>query len=109
MSYNSPYNNPGPYVPPSGQPVYGQAPPRGLSIASMVLGIASVLFGWTVVVPLTGVVLGIVGIRKEPAGKAMAITGLVLNGLALSVWVVLLLILVAVGAIFATTVATTAA
>ncbi len=96
-------------MPPSGQPVYGQAPPRGLSIASMVLGIASVLFGWTVVVPLTGVVLGIVGIRKEPAGKAMAITGLVLNGLALSVWVILLLILVAVGAIFATTVATTAA
>ena len=94
-------------VPPSpaavawGQPVYAVAPPKGLSLASMILGLVSVLFFWTFLCPLVGLVLGIVGIRKEPAGRGFAIAGLVLNGLLLLIPVaVVLSILVAGGALF---------
>jgi len=62
---------------------YQPAPPRGLSVASMVLGIVSIFFGFTFIVPLTGLILGFVGFRKEPAGHGMAIAGIILNGLVL--------------------------
>ena len=94
-------------VPPSpaavawGQPVYAVAPPTGLSLTSMNLGLVSVLFFWTFLCPLVGLVLGIVGIRKEPAGRGFAIAGLILNGLLLLIPVaVVLSILVAGGALF---------
>lgn len=94
-------------VPPSpaavawGQPVYAVAPPKGLSLTSMILGLVSVLFFWTFLCPLVGLVFGIVGIRREPAGRGFAITGLVLNGLLLLIPVaVVLSILVAGGALF---------
>ncbi|UKF30762.1 hypothetical protein [Clavibacter phaseoli] len=94
-------------VPPSpaavawGQPVYAVAPPRGLSLTSMILGLVSVLFFWTFLCPLVGLVFGIVGIRKEPAGRGFAVTGLILNGLLLLIPVaVVLSILVAGGALF---------
>lgn len=74
-----------PYGPPAPQVYvrYQPAPPRGLSIASMVLGIASIFFGFTFIVPITGLILGFVGFRKEPAGHGMAIAGIILNGLVL--------------------------
>ncbi|MBM7388567.1 hypothetical protein JOE37_001561 [Clavibacter michiganensis] len=94
-------------VPPSpaavvwGQPVYAVAPPKGLSLTSMILGLVSVLFFWTFLCPLVGLVFGIVGIRKEPAGRGFAVTGLILNGLLLLIPVaVVLSILVAGGALF---------
>ncbi|MEE2570187.1 DUF4190 domain-containing protein [Pseudarthrobacter sp. J64] len=111
MSYNNQYNAPGPqgYHPAYAQPAYIQAPPRGLSVASMVLGISSIVFGWILLVPIVGLVLGIVGLRREPAGKGMAVTGLVLNGLALSGWVLLMVFVFAVFGVAASTVATTPA
>ena len=48
--------------------------PKGLSVASMVIGF----------------VLGLVGLKKEPAGRGMAITGVVLSGLILAIWAVLI-------------------
>ncbi|QOD45007.1 hypothetical protein [Clavibacter zhangzhiyongii] len=84
-----------------GQPVYAAAPPKGMSLTSMILGLVSVLFFWTFLCPLIGLVFGIVGIRREPAGRGFAITGLVLNGLLLLIPVaVVLSIVVAGGAIF---------
>jgi hypothetical protein len=80
-----------------GQPVYAAAPPKGLSIASMVLGLVSVLFFWTFVCPVIGLVLGIVGVRREPAGRGFAIAGLVLNGLLLLIPVAVILFLLAAG------------
>jgi Domain of unknown function (DUF4190) len=72
-------------------PVYADAPQphRGLSITALVLGLCSFLFAWTlVVVPLIGIVFGFVALRREPAGKAMAIIGLVASVIGL-VWVLL--------------------
>ncbi|RIJ62185.1 hypothetical protein DZG02_03060 [Clavibacter lycopersici] len=94
-------------VPPSpaavawGQPVYAVAPPKGLSLTSMILGLVSVFFFWTFLCPLIGLVFAIIGIRKEPAGRGFAITGLILNGLLLLIPVaVVLSIIVAGGTLF---------
>ena len=70
---------------------YQQAPAptpekKGLSIASMVLGICGLLawclplFGYPVCV--TGLVLGIIGIKK--GGKGMAIAGIILCAITLA-------------------------
>jgi hypothetical protein len=103
----APYNLAPAPVPPSpaavawGQPVYAAAPPKGLSLTSMILGLVSVFFFWTFLCPLIGLVFGIIGIRKEPAGRGFAITGLILNGLLLLIPVAIALtILVAGGALF---------
>jgi hypothetical protein len=72
------------------QPVYlVQSPPRGLSITSLVLGLSSILFGFTFVVPLGALIFGIVGLKKEPAGKGMAITGIVIGSLFMLFWMAL--------------------
>jgi hypothetical protein len=76
---------------PYGVPVYRApvaAPPpqvqRGLSITALVLGICSFVFAWIfVVVPIIGIVFGILAMRREPAGRVMAIVGLVGSGLGL--------------------------
>ncbi|OUE21164.1 hypothetical protein BFL34_00512 [Clavibacter michiganensis] len=90
-------------VPPSpaavawGQPVYAVAPPKGLSLTSMILGLVSVFFFWTFLCPLIGLVFGVIGIRKEPAGRGFAITGLILNGLLLLIPVAFVLSIVVAG------------
>lgn len=79
-----------PYLPPQpqpqpqyGQPVYAQpsymaaAEPKGHSITSMVFGLSSLMLGWTLIVPLLGIIFGIVGLRKEPTGRAFALTGII--------------------------------
>ncbi|OAN27294.1 hypothetical protein A4X17_08515 [Plantibacter sp. H53] len=82
-----------PYTPvyPAPYP-YPASPPKGLSISSMVIGLVSLFFGFTFVLPVVGFVLGLMGLRREPAGRAMAITGVVLNGLFLLVWAALVLL-----------------
>ncbi|MGK9147811.1 DUF4190 domain-containing protein [Plantibacter flavus] len=96
-----------PQQPMYGQPVYvapyvyTPSPPRGLSIASMVIGLVSLFFGFTFVLPVIGLVLGIMGARKEPAGRAMAVTGIVLNGVFVLVWAALVLLWVfVIGGLF---------
>lgn len=74
-------------VPAYVQPVWAPAPPRGLSIAGMVLGLVSIFFGLVLVLPAVGIILSILGIRREPAGRGMAITGIILNGCCLLGWV----------------------
>ena len=64
--------------------------PKGMSIASMVIGLVSIFLGFTFILPLIGFILGVVGLKKEPAGRGMAITGVVLSGLILAIWVVLI-------------------
>lgn len=86
-----------PYAPvyPAPYP-YPASPPKGLSISSMVIGLVSLFFGFTFVLPVVGFVLGLMGLRREPAGRAMAITGVVLNGLFLLGWAALVLLWVLV-------------
>lgn len=73
---------------------------KGLSITSMVLGIASLVMGWTFLVPIAGMVTGFMGLKREPAGKGFAITGLILNGLCLIGWVIGVFVLVTLGSAF---------
>ena len=101
---------------PLGQPQYGPvpgtysstpgayAPPRGLSITSFVLGIVSLLFWFSLLVPIAGLVLGIAGLRREPAGRGFAIAGILINGVfvllaVLAIVFVLLLVFGALGSI----------
>ena len=58
----------------------------------MILGIVSVFFGWTFLVPIIGILLGIMGLRKEPGGKGFAITGVILTGLMLIGWLLIALV-----------------
>lgn len=67
-----------------GQPYYGRAvEPKTLSIASMVCGIASVIMGWLLLPQFAAIITGHLALRREPAGKGMSITGLVLGYLCL--------------------------
>jgi hypothetical protein len=103
----SPYAQPGsPYGPPStyaqpnpyGQPAYYGMPaaePKGLSITSMVCGISSVLLGWILIPQLAAIITGHLALGREPSGKGMSITGLVLGYLCLlgygAFWLLLIL------------------
>ena len=83
------YSQPGsPYAQPSGaysqQGYYGvPAEPKTLSIASMVCGIASVIMGWLLLPQFAAIVTGHMALKREPGGRGMAITGLVLGYLCL--------------------------
>lgn len=65
------------------QNIYAPQPPRGLSVSSLVIGIVSFFLGFTVLIPLVGLILGIAGLRKEPAGRGMAIAGIWINAIIL--------------------------
>ena len=104
--YGAPYPQPGsPYGPPNayaqpnpyGQPPYYGMPaePKGLSITSMVCGISSVLLGWFLLPQLAAIITGHLALGREPSGKGMSITGLVLGYLCLlgygAFWLLLIL------------------
>jgi len=90
---SSPYQNPAAQSPHA----YRTAESKGLSVTSLVLGILSVVAGWTFVVPIVGGVLGIVALRREPTSKAIAVWGIVLNAVMLLGTLVLGLIGAVVG------------
>lgn len=79
----------------------GQTEGIGRSVASMILGIISVVGGFTFLLPpIVGVVLGHIGLKREPHGRGMAIAGLVMNYVSLALLllaVVFLVILVIAG------------
>ena len=60
--------------------------PRGLSVASFVLGMISLAFGFVFVVPVIGAVLGFMGLRTEPAGRGFALAGIWINLLITGFW-----------------------
>lgn len=82
--------------------------PRRRSLASLVLGIVSVVFGFTFFLPLVGVVLGVSGARTEPAGRGIAIAGIIVNLVCMAFWIVIILMLV-LGLIAFTALSSTAA
>lgn len=88
-SYNYPAStdqsyNPGAYGEGGWAPAE-PAPKRGLSITSMVLGIVNIVmaFALLVIPAIVGVVLGHMGLRREPAGRGFAVAGLVMNYLSI--------------------------
>lgn len=78
---------------------------KGMSIASLVLGILGFISSWAAFGGLLGliaVILGAVGLKKEPAGKGMSIAGIVLGALALIGGIIALIVYITVGAFFMT-------
>lgn len=90
-----PYGQPGSPYNAYGQPGYYGVPPapRSLSIASLCCGIAVFLgFGFFILPQIAAVILGHLALTREPAGKGMAIAGLVLGyvGIAITVLVIVI-------------------
>lgn len=95
-----PYLQPSPYAQPGspnayGQPAYYGAPaaPKALSIASMCCGIAALVgFGFFLLPQLAAVILGHLALRREPAGRGMAIAGLVMGYVGIAITVLVLIV-----------------
>ncbi len=69
---------------------------RTLSTIALIAGIVSLAFGQTFFVPLAAIVFGVLGYRREPAGRVFAIWGVVLGTVMLFGWILLAI----VGALF---------
>ena len=77
-----------------------QDPNQGLAIASLVLGICSIVFGLLCcggfLFAIPAVVCGVMGIKQanrgQASGKGMAIAGVVMGGIVLALTVILLLV-----------------
>lgn len=69
---------------------------RAYSITSFVLGIASVVSGWTFFVPVAGLIFGIISLRRQTTERTLALWGVWLNAamLALSALFVLAFVFV---------------
>ncbi|NKX55111.1 DUF4190 domain-containing protein [Arthrobacter sp. E918] len=86
-----------------GQPGYGLGQPaaRGLSVAALVCGLVSmVTIGLFFIPQILAIVFGHLALRREPAGRTMALAGLIMGYIVAAIWAVLLFF-VAVGAVFA--------
>ncbi|WP_416393022.1 MULTISPECIES: hypothetical protein [unclassified Curtobacterium] len=75
-----------------------ESPRTGLGTASLVLGICSLLAGWTFVAPIVGLCLGVASRSREPFARGRAGWGILLNLVALAVWILLLALFVVGGA-----------
>jgi hypothetical protein len=87
-------------APSSGAPAYAAAPPTGLSITSFVLGLVSIFFGFIFFVPLVGLVLGILAVKKEPTARGFAIAGIWINAVMLGLVVLGVVVIVILVAVF---------
>ncbi len=70
---------------------------NGFAITSLILGIVSLVFCWIWfggLLPILGIVFGILGIKKGPNGKGMAIAGLVMSIVALVIMAIIAVIVV---------------
>jgi len=83
-----------------------QAPPQegsvGMAVASMVLGIVGMLISCclypvTIILAIIGLILGAVAIKKGPAGKGMAVTGIVLSVISLAAAVLFIILMAVAG------------
>lgn len=76
---------------PHGTPVTA-APARTLSIVSLALGAASVLLGFTFLVPIAAIITGFFGYSREPESRVMSVWGIILGGVMVLGWVILALV-----------------
>jgi hypothetical protein len=73
---------------------YAPAPPRGLSITSLVLGIVGLCVGWAMLgLPsLAAVIFGHIGMKREPAGRGLAIGGLITGYVGIVIGVIAIIV-----------------
>lgn len=65
---------------------------RPLSIVSLILGLSSILLGFTFIVPILAVVFGFVARTKEPTGRGMALGGIISGFVMLAGWIILFVV-----------------
>ena len=70
----------------------------GKGTASLLLGICSLLAGWTLVAPVLGLILGFMSRGDEPFARGRAGWGILLNLLAMLGWILGGALLLAAGA-----------
>lgn len=98
----APSTTPAAYLMPAVPVQFVQVQPKGFSITAMVLALVSIFFGFTFFLPIAALIFGIIGAKKEPAGRGMAIFGIVVGGIAALFWIALGgLIFAFFGALFA--------
>ena len=68
------------------QPVFVTPASTGLSVTSLVLGLVSIFFGFTFLVPLGALIFGLIALKREPGGKGMAIAGIVIGAAFMLFW-----------------------
>lgn len=61
------------------QPAQPRDRSTGFAITSFVLGIASIVAGWTVVTPIIGLVFGVLALRRQTAERTLALWGTWIN------------------------------
>ncbi|GEM_PF-3407339 len=66
---------------------------NAFSIASFVLGLVSIVAGWSFFAPVTGLVLGIIALRRGTGERTLALWGVWLNGVLLALTVLAGLVL----------------
>ncbi|MCU1406112.1 MAG: hypothetical protein JWQ43_2415 [Glaciihabitans sp.] len=71
---------------------------RILGLLSLIGGIASIVFGQTIILPVAAIILGFMARRREVASRTFATWGIALGFLALFGWVIVIIL----GVIFAT-------
>lgn len=74
----------------------------GKGTASLLLGVLSLLAGWTLIAPVAGLILGIMSRGDEPFARGRAAWGILLNLLAMIGWIIgtVLLLVTGVGAAY---------
>lgn len=109
--FNQPTFNQAPQQPNFNQPNFNQPqqpmynnqmtppPSKGMAIASLVLGIISVvlccIYGGILGVP--GLILGILGMKKTPEAKGMAVAGIVLSIIGIVLLIITIIMVIAIG------------
>jgi hypothetical protein len=75
----------------------GPAAPQGMSITALVLGILGIVVGWSMLgaPSIAAIVLGHLALRREPAGRTLARTGLVLGYVGVAVGLIVAMVLLA--------------
>ncbi|WP_051222975.1 DUF4190 domain-containing protein [Agrococcus lahaulensis] len=68
---------------------YGTSQPKTLSVVALVLGLASIFIGGSILVPIAGIIVGVLARKREPAGRAMALWGIWLSVAMLVLWALL--------------------
>lgn len=70
---------------------------KALGLSSLVLGLVSIVAGWTFFAPIVGLVTGIMALSREPANRTMAIWGIVINAVMIAGWVLVVLLIAMLG------------
>ncbi|MBG6057364.1 hypothetical protein RCH16_000556 [Cryobacterium sp. MP_M5] len=73
------------------------APSSPLAVSSLVLGLVSILAGWTFLAPLAGLITGILALGREPQARTMALWGIALNAVMLAGAVIVVLLALGFG------------